>query len=897
MSARNILTFVVFSLFLSGTAFSQDNTIPKSSDNITPGTPVNTIVSFSVSGEGYRFHPTWGLDQAWISEQNFRKGINHMGKENIGVGRSCFRTTKPLVNDASLASDPINALRNRNNIFNILNDTLPLVLTCDQEAGVDPYYRNNNTANVDHWAAMINAHVEWLSNHSNHHVIGVSPFNEPDYWTEEGATPQNSRDIAKKLKEDYPLFSTISVVGANTLNDDKAISWYTPGKEYYGWGNTHQLAGSMVNYKAFYDLLSNDGKIGYNDEMHNVAEAFIGLEHGMTVGIWWGFDSRARGEFCDISRHGVRLAYAEHPSNWTAATVYRHDNGKVKAFLGSSERQAYSTLYQFVSTDHDVYYDGQGPTREITLGIHGGTGYQQGQKNAERVIDVTWGADVAPSFIDGTYKIMNKVTQFVIAEHGELNGNPNISQVNYNGGNNQQWEVHPVGNSVDGDYSFHDIKSVRDGKHMDVLNFSTKSGANVISFGTGTPSTNQQWYLEYAGDGYYFIRNRESALYLTLTSNSKIQGLNINQQALLDDPSRQMWRFLPLDADCETNAPAVPTGLRATGHSASVLLEWDANNEEDLDGYMLLRTEQGTEAWNTIARKIKGTKFLDNTCRQDKSYSYRLKAIDKSENQSEPCEPVDVSLNHEPALIAQWTMEGDFTDTSINQLNGASFGSPTFTSTKSQGNYALNLNGSTQFAQLPYEIASSQEMSFTGWVYWRSTSLSNQRIFDFGNGPRQYMYLTPSNGTGVSLVLNDGTGDRTLSSDTRLTPSRWKHVAVTLGNNSAIIYVDGEKVAESSALDINHLDIRPCLNYLGRGQRGDDPKLKAYLDDIRIYNYALTPDEVKNVMDDAASIHHPSINQSGTAPEYYTTSGIRVESLDKKGIYIERGNRHKIIVK
>jgi hypothetical protein len=51
--------------------------------------------------------------------------------------------------------------------------------------------------------------------------------------------------------------------------------------------------------------------------MHNVAEAMIGLEDGMTVGIWWGFDSRARGEFCDISRHGRRLAYAEHRSSWT----------------------------------------------------------------------------------------------------------------------------------------------------------------------------------------------------------------------------------------------------------------------------------------------------------------------------------------------------------------------------------------------------------------------------------------------------------------------------------------------------------------------------------------------------------------------------------------------------
>ena len=333
----------------------EEDRVVSASSFITPTAPAQASLSFSVSGEGKRFNPIWGLDQAWISEQNFRKGVNHMGKENVGIGRSCYRTAKALTNDSVLAYDATSHLQQRNRIFNILSDTLPLVLTCDQEAGVDASYRTGNYANVERWSAMIHAHVKWLNENSKHRVVGISPFNEPDYWTEEGATAANSRDIAKRLKETYPRFANVAIVGANTLNDDKAITWYNPGKEYYDWGNTHQLAGSMNNYKAFYDLLTKDGKVGYNDEMHNVAEAFIGLEHGMTVGIWWGFDSRARGEFCDISRHGVRLGYAEHPDNWTAATVYRHDNGQVKGFLGSSERQAYTTSYQFISTDHDVY--------------------------------------------------------------------------------------------------------------------------------------------------------------------------------------------------------------------------------------------------------------------------------------------------------------------------------------------------------------------------------------------------------------------------------------------------------------------------------------------------------------------------------------------------------------
>ena len=391
----------------------------------------------------------------------------------------------------------------------------------------------------------------------------------------------------------------------------------------------------------------------------------------------------------------------DHPNNWTAATVYRHDDGRAKAFLGSSERQAYTTTYQFICTDHDVYYDGVGPTREIQQTIHGGTGYQKGQKNAERVIDVTWGADVQPSAINGTYKIMNKASLMLVAEHGELGGQPNISQTNDSGKSTTQWEVTPVGSSVDGDYSFYDIKSVNDGKHWDVLNFSTSSGGNVISFGTGTPSSNQQWYLEYAGDGWYFIRNRESALYLTLTASNRIQGININQQDRLADPARQLWRFLPLDASCETEAPAVPTGLSATAQSASILLEWEANTEADLDGYMVLRAEKGSDQWNTIARKLKTTKFIDNNCRQNITYEYRIKAIDKSENQSAPCESIEASALNTPTLIAHYTFEGDLLDATLNQMDAASYGSPTYTVTKAEGTKSLSLNGTTQFVQLP----------------------------------------------------------------------------------------------------------------------------------------------------------------------------------------------------
>ena len=123
-------------------------------------------IPFYASAEGKRFEPTWGVDLAWISEQNIMKGVNHMGKENVGIGRIAFRFTDPLVNDSALSSSVISVLRQRCNLFNKIDRQLPLTLTADQEAGTNEYYVVNKAAKNAQWAAMINSHVHWIQQNS-----------------------------------------------------------------------------------------------------------------------------------------------------------------------------------------------------------------------------------------------------------------------------------------------------------------------------------------------------------------------------------------------------------------------------------------------------------------------------------------------------------------------------------------------------------------------------------------------------------------------------------------------------------------------------------------------------------------------------------------------------------
>lgn len=827
-------------------AFAQDDRA-SSSLYLQAAGKADVTVPFAISGEGKRFNPTWGLDLAWINEQNLNKGINHMGIENVGIGRSAFRFTKPLVNDSALASDQINNLRKRATLFNKISKTLPITLTADQEAGADEYYVVDKVANNAHWAAMINSHVHWMQENTEHPVVGISPFNEGDYWSvEEGATPTKQYTVARLLKENYPRCKDIAMVGGNTLNDDKALSWYTPGKQYYDWGNTHQLAGSFDNFAKFFEQVVKDGKVGYADEMHNVGEAMIGLEYGMTVGIWWGFDSRARGEFCQITRHGERLAYAEHRNNWTAASVYRHEDGRVKAFIGSSERQAVTTTYQLVSTERDVYFDGYGPVREYVSVMPGGTGYQKGQTNAERVIDVTWGEDIQPAVIDGVYKIVSKSSGNVV---GWTSNGEKIALQKFNANNqNQQWTIKPATNRSNGDLSFYDIESVSNANvRINVKNYATSQGELIAWTQENGPTSNEQWYLEYAGDGYYYLRNRESALYMAANGTSGTASMIQTQMLNANARNRMLFRLLPVSVAYETKAPAQPQGLVAQAQQASVKLTWTANTENDLAGYMIVRSEQDLDNWNTIARKVSGTSFVDNTCIPGHTYLYKVKAIDLADNQSECSEIMQAQPTGEKGLVASWQFDDNLQDATDNMMDVAMRDTPVYREDHKSGSKSLLLSNDN-YLQLPYEVACTDELTIAMWVKW-TKSTAWQRIFDFGNGSENYMFLTPNTGSVMRFAIKNGGNEQQVNCKSKLPMNQWKHVAVTIGKDRTTIYVDGEEAGSSTGITIRPGDIHPVLNYIGRSQFASDPYFAGQIDDVRIYNYALGADEIKTMMD------------------------------------------------
>ncbi len=215
----------------------------------------------------------------------------------------------------------------------------------------------------------------------------------------------------------------------------------------------------------------------------------------------------------------------------------------------------------------------------------------------------------------------------------------------------------------------------------------------------------------------------------------------------------------------------------------------------------------------------------------------------------------DTKAPDDSALVAHWDFEGDFTDATGKGHDGLAFGDPTIVNDPLRGQ-VLEVDGDDRIgiSDAPdLNFGADESLTFTTWVNldladapegWKAIVAKGRT--ELGGGtvwvPEFYgFYVSPSNNWHVSA---GGIGGDPVAA----AGGQWHHLAFVQDGsaNEGYFYIDGEVVMSGGA-DSCDTTGRPL--FIGAAgtdvEAGAFESFKGRIDDVRIYNYALSELEIQ----------------------------------------------------
>jgi hypothetical protein len=206
-------------------------------------------------------------------------------------------------------------------------------------------------------------------------------------------------------------------------------------------------------------------------------------------------------------------------------------------------------------------------------------------------------------------------------------------------------------------------------------------------------------------------------------------------------------------------------------------------------------------------------------------------------------------------LVARYDMENNLVD-SVGGYNGTGNGNLTYEAGRDGMALVFDGNNAT-FVDLPIGdlISTMESCTISSWVNWSGAGGSWQRIFDFGTGTTNYIFMSTNAGSVTTgsqrsaiLVNGDPGGEDGVSSPPKPGAGVWEHMTVVIDaeNSFVKLYLNGDLLGTDTTLrhSLSELGVTN-QNYLGKSQWSSDGPYDGMLDDFRIYNRALSDGEVK----------------------------------------------------
>ncbi len=381
-------------------------------------------------------------------------------------------------------------------------------------------------------------------------------------------------------------------------------------------------------------------------------------------------------------------------------------------------------------------------------------------------------------------------------------------------------------------------------------NISTTTGADgTFSFSDLAAA---EYKLTITASGYTYnsrqvtvIAGQTVSADINLTAEEQTMGFSLSPESLVfgsslteltftisntGNSSSTSWSITGVDADWLTVSPT--TGVTAIGESSAVKVSVNRSNiTDDQMAYFIVNAGGGSKQI-LVTISPSSSSSSDSNSSSDESTSTTTTAVTNG-------------------LWAYYTFDDEtMNDSWENGMNGLIENSATFLTNTPNGSgkalkLGLNSDNLLVKARVPYNpFANKTEYSYCFWVKEPSQGLimnayGNSTDSNTANYPVVRIYDSKLYACFNSYSMNDYFNYNT----TTLQDGDWHHIAVSVANNSQILYVDGTRV--STQQESVGSSESSEIHFGGElySYEGSDMKL----DNIRIYSRTISASDALNI--------------------------------------------------
>lgn len=362
----------------------------------------------------------------------------------------------------------------------------------------------------------------------------------------------------------------------------------------------------------------------------------------------------------------------------------------------------------------------------------------------------------------------------------------------------------------------------------------------------------------------YNVWQDSTKVQTTLTTNASITGLSaltdyhfavtaVDAAGNESSPTTVLVTT-GVDETPDTIAPEAPLNLVGMAGSNSVGLSWDPSvDNQAVGGYIVYVDGILFDSLSATATSVVVSGLEPETL-----YTFEVQAFDLAGNLSDFAEltlstnaPVDAG---EDGLVAYYPFEGNADDSTPYANHGVAAGDIVYEEVPERGGMAIIFDGDQDSVLAPNAVQLISDFATVSfWIKVNGQSLQDAEayILDFGHWDQRWKISLPQHlrivwtTNSKNAQFDNAISDMDSKDGNELVKDFWWYITMVHDGTDDIIYLDGNEVNRKPALGTLNSTARD----LGMGSNPVDggQYFNGALDDLKIYNRALTGDEVKKL--------------------------------------------------